>query len=77
MKSVIQETETLCWNLFLEYEKLMRLNSPSSPLSYFSNARMNEYRENAVIACIESSNKYHEFSGEYLLRVRRIFEKTK
>jgi hypothetical protein len=66
--------EEACWELFLEYEQLMKLNSPNHPLAYFLNDNVDEYREeNAVIACIESTSKYSECSGPFSLIIRRSF----
>jgi hypothetical protein len=68
------DLEKLCWDLFLEYEELMKLNSPPHPLAYFHDDNTDEYKEqNAVIASIESIGKYHECSGPFSLKVRRFF----
>lgn len=68
------ELEELCWNLFLDYEKEMKLRSPASSLAYFDDDNQDEYREKgAIIACIESANKMHKFSGPLLLkRIRNV-----
>lgn len=66
--------EKLCWDLFLEYEKLTKLNSPPNPLAYFNNDKMEEYEEeDAIIACIESAIRYHECSGPLSFKIRRTF----
>lgn len=65
--------ERLIWDLYLSYEKLMKMDTTADPLSYFENGE-DEYREpDAIIACIESREKLHVFKGELLLRrVRRL-----
>lgn len=69
-----QKLEKLCWDLFLQYEKDLQLNSFANPLAYFDNDDQEEYVEkNAIIACIESTNKCHEYSGPLQLKkIRRI-----
>jgi hypothetical protein len=68
-----EDLEKLCWDLFLEHESLMMLNSPTSPFGYF-HAEEDEYNEDhAILACIESMNKYHELSGKVSFKVRRSF----
>jgi hypothetical protein len=65
--------ENECWNLFLKYEELMKLNYPNQPQDYIEDGQ-EEYIENdAVIACIESLNKYHECSGQLQFKVKRHF----
>jgi hypothetical protein len=66
--------EKLCWDLFLEYEELTKLNSPSHSLAYFNDDNMEEYREqDATIPSIESAAKYHECSGPFSFKIRRTF----
>lgn len=66
-----KELEKLCWDLFLQYEKDLQLNSFTNPGAYFDNEHEDEYtEENAVIACIESVSKCHEYSGP--LRLKKI-----
>ncbi|MCE9651837.1 MAG: hypothetical protein K8Q89_02085 [Nitrosarchaeum sp.] len=61
--------EKLCWDLFLDYENEMNLNSPANPLAYFSNPDQEEYVEdNAVIASIESEAMCHQFVGPLVLK---------
>lgn len=66
--------ENLCWDLFLDYEKEMKLNSPGNPLAYFTNESQDEYIEKgAILACIESVERYHKFSGPLILKkVRNV-----
>jgi hypothetical protein len=64
-----QKLEKLCWELFLDYENEMKLNSPVHPLAYFNNHDQEEYVEdNAVIACIESEAMCHQFAGPLVLK---------
>lgn len=65
--------EKLCWNLFLEYENLMKLNSPTNPLGYFKGEAEEYSEDNAILACIESMNKYHEFGGPLSVKIKRVF----
>ena len=61
--------EKLCWELYLEYEKDLKLHSPTSAMAYFDNDEQDEYEEeNAILACIESKQKCHEFSGPLKLK---------
>jgi hypothetical protein len=65
------DLEKLCWDLFLDYEAEMKLNSPNMPLAYFADDE-DEYREEkALIACIESIARYHECSGPVILKKAR------
>ena len=68
-----KELEKLCWDLFLQYEEDLQLNSFANPWAYFDNDDHEEYtEENAIIACIESVNKCHEYSGPLQLKkIRR------
>ncbi len=68
------ELEELCWDLFLQYEKDLNLNSFENTLAYFDDDDKDVYEEdNAVVACIESSARCHEYSGPMQLkRIRRI-----
>jgi len=66
------ELEKLCWDLYLDYEKEMKIDSFPHPLAYFDSDEQDEYEEkNAVIACIESMGKCHEFSGPLKLKKAR------
>lgn len=65
------DLEKLCWDLFLDYETEMKLNSPAMVLAYFTDSE-DEYREDkALIACIESIARYHECSGPVVLKKTR------
>lgn len=64
-----EELEKLCSDLYLDYEKEMKLDSFANPLAYFDSDDQDEYKEdNAVIACIESVTKCHQFSGPLELK---------
>lgn len=66
--------EDLIWRLYLSYENLLRLDATTDPLAYFPSDEEDEYREpDTIIACIESTEKFHVFKGELLLkRIRKI-----
>ena len=68
------KVEKLCWDLYLDYENEMKLNSLGNPLAYFDRDDQEEYVEdNAVIACIESVKKCHQFAGQLLLKkIRQV-----
>lgn len=68
------ELEKLCWELFLQYEKDLKLHSYTSPLAYFDSDDQDEYEEDdATLACIESVKKCHEFCGPLKLKkVRQL-----
>lgn len=64
-----EKLEKMCWDLYLQYEEYLKLHSFANPLAYFENDNQDEYgEENAVIACIESVKKCHEYSGPLLLK---------
>ena len=73
VENMDEKLEKLCWDLFLQYETDLKLNSFANPLAYFESDDQNEYEEkNAIIACVESVTKCHEFSGPLQLKkVRR------
>lgn len=64
--------EKLCWDLFLQYEEDMRLNSPTNLMAYFDGDGPDVYEEEcAISACIESASKCHEYSGPLQLKKAR------
>lgn len=64
-----EKLEQLCWELYLQYEKDLKLHSYANPMAYFDNDTEDEYKEdNAILACIESVPKCHEFSGPLKLK---------
>lgn len=64
-----EKLEKWCWDLFLDYEEEMKLNSYANPLAFFDNDDQDEYKEEkAVIACIESAARCHQFSGPLSLK---------
>lgn len=69
VENMDEELEKLCWDLYLQYEEDLNLNSFANPLAYFDNDDQDEYEEeNVIIACIESVEKCHEFSGPLILK---------
>ncbi len=68
------EIENLIWQLYVSYEHFLKLRTTADPLAYFPDDDTDEYREpDAVIACIESTEKLHVFKGTfYLKRIRKI-----
>ena len=63
VENMDDDLEKLCWELYLEYERDLKLHSPTSAMAYFDNDGQEEYEEeNAILACIESKQKCHEFS---------------
>lgn len=64
-----EKLEKLCWDLFLQYEEDLRLNSPANIMAYFDGDDQNVYEEEHIVtACIESINRCHEYSGPLLLK---------
>ena len=74
VENIESELERLCWDLFLQYEKDLKLNSFEDPLAYFDKDAQDKYiEENTVIAYIESADRCHEYSGPLSLqKIRRI-----
>jgi len=69
VENMDDKLEKLCWDLYLQYEEDLKLHSFAHPLAYFDNDDQDEYEEeNAIIACIESAEKCHEFSGPLILK---------
>ena len=67
-----EELERLCWELFLQYEEDLRLNSPAIPQAYLDDDGQDVYEEHVVTACIESAKMCHEHSGPLQLKkIRR------
>ena len=64
-----EKVEKLCWDLFLQYEEDLKLNSFTDPLDYFDSDDQDEYVEDdAILACVESTNKCHEYSGSIQMK---------
>jgi len=64
------ELETVLWNLYLEYEKILRLNEPLDPLITLF-GKEEEHLEKIPIAIIESENKLHIFDIQIDLKRKR------
>lgn len=69
-----EKLESLFWELYISYEKLLKFDTTGDLLAYFPSEEEDEYRESdAIIACIESTEKFHVFKGElFLKRTRKI-----
>jgi len=69
-----ENLEDLIWQLFLQYEVALKLDSSHDPLGYFARDDQDDYREpDTAIACIESTEMLHAFKGEWRLRrIRKI-----
>jgi hypothetical protein len=65
---------TLIWQLYLEYEGLLKLLGSHDPKFHFTDTGPDLYEEtDQVFACIESLSMVHGFKGNFRLnRVRRI-----
>jgi hypothetical protein len=68
------QLERMIWDLYTAYEELLKLNTSADTLGYFTSEDVDEYKEpRTVIACIESTEKFHMFSGDLVMRrVRKI-----
>jgi len=66
--------EDLIWKVYLSYEDILKFDTTADPLAYFASDEEDEYTEpDAVIACIESTEKFHVFKGKLLLkRIRKV-----
>ena len=63
------QLEKLIWDLYLAYEELLKMRTTADAYAYLGEA--DEYREpDTIIACIESTEKFHVYKGE--LRIRRV-----
>lgn len=68
------ELEPMMWDLYLAYEKLLKLDTSADPLGYFASEDVDEYIEPAMaVAYIESTEKLHTFSGDLVIkRIRKM-----
>lgn len=64
------ELETVLWKLYLEYEKILKLNEPIDPLVTLS-GKEEEHLGEIPIAIIESENKLHIFNTQIDFKKRR------
>jgi len=62
--------ENSMWTLFEEYESLMKLRDPIDPRSFVPRDK-DEFSENVIIGCIESSGMSHHHSGVLYGKVER------
>lgn len=60
--------EQLCWSLYLEYENHLKLHSYTDPNDFLEGGKDEYSEDGAVIACIESENLHHEYSGTLVCR---------
>lgn len=62
------------WNLYVEYETMLKMAGSLDPQAYFSDGAPDLYEEKAqVFACIESTQMLHGFKGDFrVTRVRRV-----
>lgn len=63
------ELDTALWNLMEEYEELMKLRDPVDPAEVIRT--QDEWREEGVLAAIESTWGLHEFRGGFEVRAQR------
>ncbi len=63
-----RELERLCWSLYLEYEQHLKLHSYTDPTDFLDSGKDEYVEDGAVIACIESENLHHEYSGTLVCR---------
>jgi hypothetical protein len=64
------DLETALWDLYIEYEKALRLDEPIDPLVALS-GKEEEHMTDLPIAIIESENKVHIFNTQIDLKKRR------
>lgn len=65
-----EELEAALWELYLEYEKTLKLDEPIDPLVTLS-GKEEEHLTDVPIAIIESENKLHIFNTQIDLKRRR------
>lgn len=65
-----EQFETAIWKLYLEYEKLLKLNEPIDPLVTLA-GKEEEHLKDIPIAIIESENKLHIFNTQIDIKRRR------
>jgi hypothetical protein len=65
-----EEIETTLWDLYLEYEKILKLNEPIDPLVVLYR-KEEEHLEKIPIAIIESENRSHIFDTQIDFKRRR------
>jgi len=67
------QLEKLIWSLYLSYEKLLKMDTTADPMAYFKGDGDEHRERDAIIACIESTEKLHIFKGELVMRrIRRV-----
>lgn len=66
----IDELETAIWALYLEYEKILKLNEPIDPLVTLS-GKETEHLMETPIAIIESEDKLHIFNTQIDIKRKR------
>jgi len=64
------ELEAALWDLYLEYEKTLKLDEPIDPLVNLS-GKEEDHLTNVPIAIMESENKLHVFNTQIDLKRRR------
>jgi hypothetical protein len=64
-----QEVERLMWDLYRQYEDVMKLNEPIEPFSFLDGQESR--REPMIAAAVESEWGFHEYGGEVELEAKR------
>lgn len=74
VKKMDQNLEKIVWDLYLEYEGTLKLDTNPDPRTYFPDDDTNLYFEkDATGVCIESLGLLHEFQGDIRFeRVRKM-----
>ena len=64
-----QEVERLMWDLYRQYEDVMKLNEPIEPFAFLGDEESR--REPVIAAAVESEWGLHEYGGEVELEAKR------
>jgi len=65
------ELEKLIWNLYTEYETLLRLNDPLDPEELLEQQNTDQIKERVLLAIIESTQKQHVVEANAVFQRRR------
>lgn len=65
------ELEKLIWNLYTEYETLLRLNDPLDPEELMEQQNTDQIKERVLLAIIESTQKQHVVEANAVFQRRR------
>lgn len=59
------QLDTTMWNLYLEYERLLKLDEPIDQATFIPAGQSEHIEAGLIFACIESTNLLHVFKGDF------------